>query len=708
MRPLRGVTLAAALVLPILVIVPEAAATPSFSVQLVNINSSGQQQSAYSDPLPFPRISVISSNGRYVAFESETSLSPDDVFPGVDIYVRDTIANTTTAITGLGGTHPSISNDGNLIAFETSAAYDPLDTNGKSDIYAFDRSTGSFKRLSVSSTGTQGSQPSTGPTLSGDGQFVVFASMSPELAPGDSGTSLDVFVSEISRSNTTRMPDHPVSLWAQAERARASLSGDGRYIYYEAYDTAATGQNSPKSGHLFDRQTETLRTKLPLEGKLSGNGAYLAYQSGCGDYAGDLFVLAISSGAVLPVTDFDSGIYICDDMAFSLSDDGRYVALAGTAYGSATETTHIYIRDLQTGGLSRTSSTPNGGVPNARSTLPAISSDGGWVAFTSKASDLVANDTNPNWDFFVAKDFAPAAPVVTSPTSNTLDTIDVLFSGTAEQNTSVKIFNGKTQLGTIPVAADGSFAAYVTLDAGVRAVSIATASQSGHLSDKVFRTLTIDPQTVSAPLPFQGAATSDIRCNNDRVFKPSMSWNTKMEGATGNFSIKSSVNQQLPTPGGVYSRDQCAGVLGAGVYTNDVIHPYLTVPSKGQWQFEVTVRLDSAQTSAQLFLDGTLATPATSKVEASLAAKYVATYETCTPTCSPKGAVSYVTNLGFNGSDWGTGQLTLVNRIDVTDLAGARIGIEVSMNAVAELQGSGSADAAMNGQILSVKIRKAR
>ncbi|PYU86902.1 MAG: hypothetical protein DMG08_29040 [Acidobacteria bacterium] len=65
-------------------------------------------------------------------------------------------------------------------------------------------------------------------------------------------------------------------------------------------------------------------------------------------------------------------------------------------------TIDVFVRDLKTGTTTLVSVNSAGaGSGNGPSRLPALSADGRFVAFHSPASDLVANDTNGNFDVFV-------------------------------------------------------------------------------------------------------------------------------------------------------------------------------------------------------------------------------------------------------------------------------------------------------------------
>ena len=89
----------------------------------------------------------------------------------------------------------------------------------------------------------------------------------------------------------------------------------------------------------------------------------------------------------------------------SISANGRVVAFAS---GRPLVTPDdnggiwdIYVRDLDTGILSRVSVSSAGVQGNGHSAFPSLSADGRFVAFSSAASNLVANDTNAKLDVFV-------------------------------------------------------------------------------------------------------------------------------------------------------------------------------------------------------------------------------------------------------------------------------------------------------------------
>jgi Tol biopolymer transport system component len=91
--------------------------------------------------------------------------------------------------------------------------------------------------------------------------------------------------------------------------------------------------------------------------------------------------------------------------ASRLSADGRYVAFESDATNLVANDTNgendIFVRDRATGTTVRVNVDSSGAEANGISTELAISDDGRFVAFSSVATNLVANDANGQMDVFV-------------------------------------------------------------------------------------------------------------------------------------------------------------------------------------------------------------------------------------------------------------------------------------------------------------------
>ncbi len=175
----------------------------------VSLSSSGAEGNGASGEEAIRSSTIISTDGRYVAFGSTASnLVSDDTNGAYDVFVRDTVNNATirasVASNGVQGNSDSIygfsiSADGRYVAFST-AAYnlaDGGDTNGlRPKIVVRDTVAGITTRASIDSNGVQGGVDSNSfyPTISGTGVYVVFLSTATNLVSGDENGMVDVFV----------------------------------------------------------------------------------------------------------------------------------------------------------------------------------------------------------------------------------------------------------------------------------------------------------------------------------------------------------------------------------------------------------------------------------------------------------------------------------------------------------------------------------
>ena len=89
----------------------------------------------------------------------------------------------------------------------------------------------------------------------------------------------------------------------------------------------------------------------------------------------------------------------------AISADGRYVAFYSKANnlvrGDTNHAPDVFVHDRRTGTTSRVSVPTRGRQANDASGVPSISADGRYVAFSSSASNLVGGDTNEEADAFV-------------------------------------------------------------------------------------------------------------------------------------------------------------------------------------------------------------------------------------------------------------------------------------------------------------------
>lgn len=217
---------------------------------------------------------VISGDGNTIAFTSNASdiVTLEPVFNTPNIYVYDVRSGQTEFITkdyetGKAGSgySPSINEDGSKIAF---CAYTNRlarnDNNNLWDIFLWQRGMPELKRISMTAAGgerNQGEESSSRvvwPSISGDGNNIVFATTSSNIVSGDNNGLQDVFLYNIpagsikkvstANGNAESDGDSPIG---QGERI--GISYDGTWI---TYNTNATNMSAPK-GNIVKQNTET-------------------------------------------------------------------------------------------------------------------------------------------------------------------------------------------------------------------------------------------------------------------------------------------------------------------------------------------------------------------------------------------------------------------------------------------------------------------
>jgi hypothetical protein len=375
---------------------------------------------------------------------------------------------------------PSISPDGRFVAFSSIATnLVPGDTNGQLDVFVRDLQTNTTERVSLSSSGAEANADSWYPSISSDGRFVAFYTSATNLVPGDTNGSEDVLVRDLQTNTTERVSLSSSGAEANTDSWDPSISSDGRFVAFHTSATNLVPGDTNGSDDVFVRDLQTNTTERV---SLSSSDA------------------EANSSSSLP----------------SISSDGRFVAFYTWATnlvpGDTNGSDDVLVRDLQTNTTERVSLSSSGAEANTDSWDPSISPDGRFVAFSSNATNLVADDTNGYADVFVHERGTPAQYSDNRPPTTTADGGTYTQDTWTNQNVTLTLTAADEQGGSGVKETRyrmGTSGVYQLYDAtnkpsisseGITTVSFYSTDVAGNVEDppKTF-TVKIDKRAPSAP-----------------------------------------------------------------------------------------------------------------------------------------------------------------------------------------------------------------
>ncbi|GIF13408.1 TolB family protein [Actinoplanes teichomyceticus] len=313
---------------------------------------------------------------------------------------------------------PSADARGRFVVFESQASnLASDDDNGQYDVFLVDRATGSLELISRGADGRPLPGSSGGSQISADGRFVTYYSWT-----GTSAEPPRVYVYDRAARATTPVPT------GAAGGTSPSISGDGRYVTFKSRseDLVPDANGWYEDIFVHDRQTgaTTIASRAAdgaqgdrssSRGVITADGRHLAFASdatnlvpGDTNDTEDIFLKDLTTGAVQRISVTGDGSQGTDFWIYSdpsVSADGRYVGYATTAAFAPDDTNDdidVYLHDTGTGETTLVSRGHDGQPLDAGwASSPAVSGDGGSIAFWSSSGQVVADDTNLAGDLFV-------------------------------------------------------------------------------------------------------------------------------------------------------------------------------------------------------------------------------------------------------------------------------------------------------------------
>jgi dipeptidyl aminopeptidase/acylaminoacyl peptidase len=353
------------------------------------------------------------------------------------------IVSNTLGLIRMPAYHPKLSDDGRYVAFKAGATA----STGVAVVLQYDSTTGTTTVVNTNGIGGSVDVDETyGPEMTPDGRFIAFARL--EGSTNSGYASVHVWDAQL--ASDTLVSDNGSGVPANTTSHTPNISPDGRFVAFLSNATNLVGNTVSNGFHIYLRDLQSDTTEL---------------------------------------VDVDTNGVGSTDESFttlSLSADGRYVAFGspdGSLVGSDDNNAEdVFVRDLVAGTTEMISQRDVTVIPQAADGFTmmspsSVSEDGRWLAFTSKADDLVLNDTNQalnvfvrdlvNGTNFLASVGADGGPALGGNSENALISADgryVVFISAATNlvtgpiNTNANVFRRDLQTGItvlVSVGTDG-------------------------------------------------------------------------------------------------------------------------------------------------------------------------------------------------------------------------------------------------------------
>jgi hypothetical protein len=218
----------------------------------------------------------VSNDGRYIVFESAATILPALPANSISqIYLKDMLddsvdmisQNTTQTAGGTGDSNrPAMSPGGQYIVFDSEAGSSIVSgATPTRSVYIYDSTAATLIELvSVDNLANQGNGVSINASVSDDGNYVVFESLSdnltPSIVPGDTNGVSDVFLRDRSGSETILISTPDGNTSGNAASSGSSISADGAYIAFESFASDLVFDGTNGLSHIFVRDLSSMPT----------------------------------------------------------------------------------------------------------------------------------------------------------------------------------------------------------------------------------------------------------------------------------------------------------------------------------------------------------------------------------------------------------------------------------------------------------------
>jgi len=303
----------------------------------------------------------ISSNGRYVVFESKASnFSINAYGSNLQIYLKD-LDNGSIDLSrndfgfpddsAIGASNAKVSDDGRYILFQSSDATMSTATDGLGNVQIYlkdiseDILAGPVQMISRTALNEAGTNDSGNPDMSADGSHIVFESLATNLTTSNSFNHI-YYVNTSVAHTVEQISVATGGAEANAQSNKPSISNDGSTIVFHSSATNLDSSDDNDATDVYLHYITPGSTELisaTNNGKsgndassnahISGDADYVVFESQASDLASDsrlginnILVRDLSAmpGIIIKKVDIPSSTLPSNEPA--ISADGRYVS----------------------------------------------------------------------------------------------------------------------------------------------------------------------------------------------------------------------------------------------------------------------------------------------------------------------------------------------------------------------------------------------
>lgn len=310
-------------------------------------------------------------------------------------------------------------------------------THGNIRFYVKDLTTGEVTLISPAGGATSPSLDTDLQARFSSNGSIIFTSRADNLVSGDTNGAVDIFTKDLGTGAITRLTTTASGAQANGDSRDPISSPDGHRLLFTSLASNLVPGDANNALDIFVKDLDTgAITRVSttssggeLNGSFSGfqilwNTNRLFFASDATNVsasdnngATDLFVKDLNTGSVSRISDVAAGVQANGSTkAFSVSHDGAKVAFWSEASnlvaGDTNGVADLFVKDLNTGTITRISTSSDGTQTDsgdyASRYTPSFSADDKQIAFASLSSALVPGDTNNGSDVFI-KDLATGA-----------------------------------------------------------------------------------------------------------------------------------------------------------------------------------------------------------------------------------------------------------------------------------------------------------